>query len=159
SIPRRPRASASPRTCVCTPPGTLQEYGHTRATLRGAIDPCTRQRDLVGSPAWCWGRSCPAGGKAAQSYSTCSRSWGEDEAMKHVFESHDLSTAECGQLVDITDDVVGAVERSDVKNGMALVYSPHTTCAIVINERERGFFEDFNDFLEQIVPKEGPYYR
>jgi secondary thiamine-phosphate synthase enzyme len=79
--------------------------------------------------------------------------------MKHVFENHDLATADCGQLIDITDDVFGAVERSEVTNGMALVYSPHTTCAIVINERESGFFEDFNDFLEQIVPKEGPYYR
>src|SRR5262245_11462370 len=59
----------------------------------------------------------------------------------------------------MTDDVYGAVERSDVENGMALVYSPHTTCAIVINERESGFFADFNELLEQLVPKEGPYYR
>jgi secondary thiamine-phosphate synthase enzyme len=79
--------------------------------------------------------------------------------VKHLFENHDLDTAECGQLIDLTDDVVGAVERSAVRNGMALVYSPHTTCAIVINERESGFFEDFNDLLDQLVPKEGPYYR
>ena len=79
--------------------------------------------------------------------------------MKHLFENHDLATVSCGQLIDMTDDVYGAVERSDVENGMALVYSPHTTCAIVINERESGFFEDFNELLEQLVPKEGPYYR
>jgi secondary thiamine-phosphate synthase enzyme len=79
--------------------------------------------------------------------------------VKHLFENHDLSTRCCGQLIDLTDDVYGAVERSEVENGMALVYSPHTTCAIVINERESGFFEDFNELMDSLVPKEGPYYR
>ena len=79
--------------------------------------------------------------------------------MKYLFENHDLSTSACGQLIDMTDDVRDAVTRSEVANGMALVYSPHTTCAVVINERESGFFEDFNELLEQLVPKEGPYYR
>jgi secondary thiamine-phosphate synthase enzyme len=79
--------------------------------------------------------------------------------VRHLFENHDLATVDCGQLIDLTDDLVHAVERSEVQNGMALVYSPHTTCAIVINEGESGFFEDFNERLEHLVPKEGPYYR
>jgi len=40
---------------------------------------------------------------------------------------------------------------------MALVYSPHTTCAVLINERERGFIEDFREFLEELVPADRPY--
>jgi secondary thiamine-phosphate synthase enzyme len=79
--------------------------------------------------------------------------------MRHLFENHDLRTTGCGQMIDMTADLLGAVERSEVRNGMALVYSPHTTCAVVINERERGFIDDFNDLLEALVPKEGPYYR
>jgi len=79
--------------------------------------------------------------------------------MRHLFENHDLMTAGCGQMIDMTADLVGAVSRSEVRNGMALVYSPHTTCAVVINEREDGFFDDFNELLEALVPKEGPYYR
>jgi secondary thiamine-phosphate synthase enzyme len=79
--------------------------------------------------------------------------------VKHLFENHDLSTTECGQLIDVTGDLRDAVARSEVKNGMALVYSPHTTCAITINERESGFFEDFSKRLEELVPSEGPYYR
>jgi secondary thiamine-phosphate synthase enzyme len=79
--------------------------------------------------------------------------------VKHLFENHDLSTKECGQLIDVTGDLRDAVERSEVTNGMALVYSPHTTCAILINERESGFFEDFSERLDELVPKEGPYYR
>lgn len=79
--------------------------------------------------------------------------------MRHLFENHDLSTTGCGQLIDLTDDVLDAVERSDVTNGVAVVYAPHTTCAVVINEGESGFIEDFNELLESLVPKEGPYYR
>lgn len=79
--------------------------------------------------------------------------------MRHLFENHDLATAECGQFVDVTGDLLDMVERSGIENGMALVYSPHTTCAVVINERESGFIEDFNEFLEKVAPSAGPYYR
>ena len=78
--------------------------------------------------------------------------------MKHLFENHDFVTERGSQLIDVTGDVTAAVERADVENGMALVYSPHTTCAIVINERESGFIEDFNDLLAELAPSER-YYR
>jgi len=76
-----------------------------------------------------------------------------------VFENHDLVTERASQLIDLTDDVLDVVERSAVKNGMALVYSPHTTCAVVINERESGFLDDFADFLDELAPEKGRYYR
>jgi secondary thiamine-phosphate synthase enzyme len=72
--------------------------------------------------------------------------------MKHHFENHDLVTERAAQLVDLTDDVRGAVERAEIANGMALVYSPHTTCAIVINELEEGIADDFAEALEQLAP-------
>jgi secondary thiamine-phosphate synthase enzyme len=79
--------------------------------------------------------------------------------MKHVFENHDLDTTNCGQLIDVTHDVLAIVERSGVSNGMALVFSPHTTCAIIINEFEDGFIDDFADSLAELVPAVGRYYR
>jgi secondary thiamine-phosphate synthase enzyme len=79
--------------------------------------------------------------------------------VKHRFENHDLVTDGTSQLVDVTDEVQDAVERADIANGMALVYSPHTTCAIVINERESGFAEDFAELLAELAPAEGRYYR
>lgn len=79
--------------------------------------------------------------------------------MKHVFENHDVETLHCGQLIDVTDDLFAIVERSGVTYGNALVYSPHTTCAVIINERERGFFDDFQEALDGLVPSDGPYYR
>lgn len=79
--------------------------------------------------------------------------------MTFSFENHDLVTDEATQLLDITDDVRQAVDRAGVVNGMALVYSPHTTCAIVINEKESGFEADFAELLAELAPAEGRYYR
>ena len=63
------------------------------------------------------------------------------------------------QLIDVTDDVLGVVERAGVTNGIAVVYSPHTTCAVMINELEDGFASDFEELLERIVPCDDAYYR
>lgn len=78
--------------------------------------------------------------------------------MRHIFANHDLTTAKCGQLIDVTDDLRTLVEESGVANGMALVYSPHTTCAIVINELEDGLLADFADALAELAPA-SRYYR
>src|SRR5712692_7162033 len=40
---------------------------------------------------------------------------------------------------------------------MALVYSLHTTCAIVINERESGFIKDFEELIHGLVPADRDY--
>jgi secondary thiamine-phosphate synthase enzyme len=80
-------------------------------------------------------------------------------SVKHLFENHDLETSGCGDLIDVTADVRGAVGKSGVQNGVAVVYTPHTTCTVLINERESGFMKDFQDRLDQLVPAEGPYYR
>lgn len=79
--------------------------------------------------------------------------------MKHRFENHDLMTEACGQFVDITDDVLGVVERSGVREGQVVVYSPHTTCAVLINELEDGFIEDFLELMDELAPREGRSYR
>jgi secondary thiamine-phosphate synthase enzyme len=79
-------------------------------------------------------------------------------SVKHLFANHDLVTSRCGELIDVTDDLRAVVADSGVADGMALVYSPHTTCAIAINELEDGFLEDFAEALCQLAP-EGSYYR
>jgi secondary thiamine-phosphate synthase enzyme len=77
--------------------------------------------------------------------------------MRFVFENHSFRTTHCGEFTDVTDDVRELVARSDVKTGIALVYSPHTTCAILINERETGFVQDFTQLMDSLVPVDGTY--
>ena len=58
---------------------------------------------------------------------------------------------------DITDEVNEAVAGSGIKDGIACVYSPHTTCCVRVNEFEQGFMDDFAALLKRLVPQ-GSYY-
>lgn len=71
-------------------------------------------------------------------------------------ETH-LRTAGGLSVRDITEEVVDAVIESGVRDGIACVYSPHTTCAIRVNELESGFLEEFIDLLRRLVPLDGYY--
>jgi secondary thiamine-phosphate synthase enzyme len=77
--------------------------------------------------------------------------------MRFLLENHSFRTMECGEFVDVTDDVRQTVAKSGIERGMALVYSPHTTCAVLINERESGFLHDFREMIDGLVPLDGSY--
>src|SRR5439155_3365223 len=77
--------------------------------------------------------------------------------MRFLLENHSFTTLHRGHFLDITEDVRDVVARSEVATGMALVYSPHTTCAVIVNERESGFIKDFNALMESIVPLDHTY--
>jgi len=60
-------------------------------------------------------------------------------------------------VVDITADVEKAILASGIEEGYALVYSPHTTCSILLNEKESGLLEDINRTLKRLVPQMPTY--
>ena len=72
-------------------------------------------------------------------------------------QHHRYTTAGCGDLIDVSGPVRETVAASGIRNGVAVVYSPHTTCAILINEQEPGFRKDFCGLLDRLVPQAGPY--
>lgn len=45
-----------------------------------------------------------------------------------------ISTHKKEELMEITDLVVGEVAQSGAKNGFCILFAPHTTCGLVINE-------------------------
>ena len=49
-------------------------------------------------------------------------------------EKLSVSTKKRNELVDITSSVESRVSSSGVKQGICVVYCPHTTAAITINE-------------------------
>jgi secondary thiamine-phosphate synthase enzyme len=68
-----------------------------------------------------------------------------------------IATTATSELVDITDRISSIVADSGIENGFALVSTPHTTCALIVNEAEAGFIDDFVRALEAIAPKDGAY--
>ena len=60
-------------------------------------------------------------------------------------------------VVDVTADVGKAVVNAEIEEGYALVYSRHTTFAILLNERESGLLVDTCRILRQLVPESDGY--
>lgn len=65
-----------------------------------------------------------------------------------------LHTDERLQLIDITPRVAARVRRSDIRDGMALVSSMHTTFALFVNEVQDALLEDIKTFLEEVVGRD-----
>jgi len=61
------------------------------------------------------------------------------------------------EFIDITDEVLAAVEASEVREGAVTVFSRHTTAAVKINENEPLLLEDMARFLERAAPREADY--
>src|SRR5690349_9854498 len=68
------------------------------------------------------------------------------------------SAQEC--LVEITEQVARVVRESGVTAGVALLYVPHTTCGITIQENaDPGVQHDMLLLLRRIAPRDDPGYR
>ena len=61
------------------------------------------------------------------------------------------------EFIDITDEVNGFLKDSGISGGMLLVFSRHTTSAIVIQENEPLLLEDFRALLENTASKDASY--
>jgi secondary thiamine-phosphate synthase enzyme len=70
----------------------------------------------------------------------------------------DIETHERVQFVDITDRVAHEVARSGVRRGAVLVYVPHTTAAVTVNENaDPSVRRDLQMTLERLVPADLPF--
>lgn len=64
----------------------------------------------------------------------------------------DILTNSHIQLIDITTSLNQEIADTGTKTGVCLVYTPHTTTAIIINENETGLKEDILKLLNTIIP-------
>jgi secondary thiamine-phosphate synthase enzyme len=77
--------------------------------------------------------------------------------MLHEFSVR-TNAQEC--LVEITNQIAQAVGESGVASGVALLYIPHTTCGLTIQENaDPGVQHDMLLLLRQIAPRDDPRYR
>lgn len=69
-----------------------------------------------------------------------------------------ISTAKQQELVDITKEVKEIVKDSKAKEGMCLVYVPHASAAIIINENyDPNICLDIIDALNNAIPLHKKY--
>ena len=80
--------------------------------------------------------------------------------MKIVQEDFRISTKNRNQMIDITGQVRSFVSQSGISNGDVIVYCPHTTAAITINENaDPSVPHDILLTLEELLPHHRPGYR
>lgn len=78
--------------------------------------------------------------------------------MKSETEYLWFNTTEPLEFVNITGEVQTVLDRSGIREGLALVSAMHITAAVFVNDEESGLKADIKDWLQQLAPQ-GPEYR
>jgi secondary thiamine-phosphate synthase enzyme len=68
-----------------------------------------------------------------------------------------IATTCTSDVIDCTERIASIVADAGIVEGIALVSAPHTTCAVIVNEAEPGFLEDFKRALDAIAPQDKEY--
>lgn len=69
-----------------------------------------------------------------------------------------VQTNKTTEMINITSEVQREITRSGIKDGAVLVYSPHTTAGLTINEgADPSVKSDIIDTLNEIVPWDKVY--
>lgn len=72
----------------------------------------------------------------------------------------EITTSKRDEIRDITREVRKEVNKSGVQNGLALIYCPHTTAGIAINENaDPDVKHDVLMRLDEVYPWKHPKYR
>jgi secondary thiamine-phosphate synthase enzyme len=80
--------------------------------------------------------------------------------MKIIQKEFRVSTRSRTEMVDVTNRVGSIVRESGVANGDAIVFCPHTTAAITINENaDPSVVHDILLSLDKLLPRSDPDYR
>lgn len=80
--------------------------------------------------------------------------------MKIINESFSISSRSRNEMIDVTAKVQAAVSQSGVANGDVIIFCPHTTAAVTINENaDRDVPRDILLTLEQLIQSDNKGYR
>ena len=73
-------------------------------------------------------------------------------------ETIEVKTGSRIEFVDITSRIRDVLSKSGVKEGALIVYVPHTTAGVTINEAaDPSVVQDISAKLTQLIPHQGPY--
>jgi len=80
--------------------------------------------------------------------------------MKIVQEDFRISTGKRSELIDITARVQSVVGEAGINDGDVIVYCPHTTAAVTINENaDPSVLHDILLTLDELIPQQRPGYK
>jgi len=77
--------------------------------------------------------------------------------MKVYHQSFEVSSSRRREIIDVTDMIEEIVSRSKVKNGICLIFLPHATAAIILEEGEPRLVKDVEASIEKLFPAGAGY--
>lgn len=79
-----------------------------------------------------------------------------EESMKAV--TLNIKTRSKTEFIDITDEIAKIITESDVKDGICVIYVPHTTAGVTVNEgADPSVKRDIINMLNKLIPFEANY--
>jgi len=70
----------------------------------------------------------------------------------------EIKTSSRSEIIDITDKIQKVISDSKIKSGICIIYVPHTTAGITVNENyDPSVRIDILDYLEKIAPLSARY--
>lgn len=80
--------------------------------------------------------------------------------MKIIERQFSIRTDRRNEMIDITKQVASVVSESGISDGDVVIYCPHTTAAVTINENaDASVPRDILLTLESLIPHDNPGYR
>jgi thiamine phosphate synthase YjbQ (UPF0047 family) len=80
---------------------------------------------------------------------TCTEDWMEEITVK---------TSRQIEMIDITSKVNQRIKEGGIKEGICLIFCPHTTAGITINENaDPNVVRDILSGLDRLIPEDRPY--
>ncbi|MCP8318989.1 MAG: secondary thiamine-phosphate synthase enzyme YjbQ [Candidatus Methylarchaceae archaeon HK01B] len=73
--------------------------------------------------------------------------------MKVFFGEIEVTTKDRTELIDISSYVGDHVHKSNINDGLCLVFTSHSTVSLVVNEHERGLMQDIVKKIKEEFPK------
>jgi secondary thiamine-phosphate synthase enzyme len=77
--------------------------------------------------------------------------------MKLFRDTITVQTGHGQEFIDVTKRVRDVVARSEIRNGMLMVNSLHTTMALFMNEFQSALVHDLGEVLQRLVPRRDGY--
>jgi secondary thiamine-phosphate synthase enzyme len=80
------------------------------------------------------------------------------KGLKTIWQELGIATHQRSELLDITAIIEAELVESGIQEGLCLLFVPHTTAAITINENaDPDVLRDLLVTLERLVPRHGDY--
>lgn len=75
-----------------------------------------------------------------------------------IMERLQIRTTRRREFIDVTQRIRRLVEENGWQDGVVVVFSPHTTCGLTLNEAaDPDVARDIMASLERLVPEQGDY--